>query len=379
MTAPDPDRDSSVNTGAHVAGNVNTGGGDFVGRDKHVYTRSQLEELNDYLAAAVPRFASAQMQRVLSAQSQQTTTKPYKFLDSFDLDDVNFFFGRSAASQALYESVIANRLTILHAKSGAGKTSLLNAGLAPKLITSGRLPIYARAFQDPVQAVKRVIAPVTAGPWPDLLYKLSLSDCLGFVCRHLPRQVKELVLVLDQFEEFFIFWPLRDHRQPFIDDFVQCYRDTELPVRFVLSIRKDYFSDLAEFEFYIPGIFENQRRLDAMERTQAAEVITASASKLGNPVSYAPDLLDAILDDLKGSGMELPHMQIICTRLFENALAAGTNTIDLPKYQILGRAPGILGNYLNDILAHYPGRSEVIAKAILKELVSSEATRVPYP
>ena len=185
----------------------------------------------------------------------------------------------------------------------------------------------------------------------------------------------ELVLVLDQFEEFFIFWPLREQRQHFIDEFAECYLDSELPVRLIISLRKDYYSDLAEFEPYIHTIFWSQLRLDSMERTHAAEAITAPVSRLGKPVTYAPNLLDAILDDLGGSGMELPHMQIICTRLFGDALSMGVNTIDLTQYEALGRAPGILGDYLNGMLARFPGRGKTIAKMVLKELVSSEATK----
>jgi HEAT repeat protein len=390
MTVPDPNLGSDIKTGggASINGSVQADGG-FAGRDKIVQgdeihgpkisTRSPQEELRDYLAAAVPSYASAQMQRVLTAQLQQNITEPYKFLDSFDLEDSNFFFGRSAAVQALHRAVSANRLTVLHAKSGAGKTSLLNAGLAPVLLRTGRLPICARPFQDPVKAIKRAVAPGSAGPWPDRLHNLSLSDFLGLVCQHMPRHVQELVLILDQFEEFFILWPLREQRQRFIDDFAGCYHDTELPVRFVLSLRKDYYSDLAEFEPQIPTIFRSQLRLDPMERTQAAEAITGPASRLGSPLTYAPDLLDAILDDLGGSGMELPHMQIICTKLFDNALSAGVNTIDLPKYETLGRARGILGDYLNDVLERFPGRGGTVAKAVLKELVSSESTKRRLP
>lgn len=379
MTAPDPIPDSIISTGGvYIGGNVDTGGGNFAGRDMNIFMRSQREELHDYFASAVPLYATVLMQRVLSAQSQQFIKEPYKFLDSFDLEDTNFFFGRSTAVHALYEAVSHNRLTVLHAKSGAGKTSLLNAGLAPRLIMNGRLPIYARALQDPVQAVKRAVLPMSAGPWPDQLNKLSLSEFLGFVYRHRPPNVQELVLVLDQFEEFFIFWPLREQRQPFVDDFAKCYYDSQLPVQIVLSLRKDYYSDLAEFGPFIPTVFRSQLRLDPMERTQVAMAITKPVIKLENPVAYTPDLLDAILDDLVSSGVELPHMQIVCKRLYE-ARVASTKLIDLSTYERLGRARGILGNYLNGMLVGYPDRTQTVAKAVLKELVTSEATKRALP
>ena len=144
---------ASTDGGADVAGPVSTGGGDFVGRDKHVYLRSQFEELRDYLRAAVAAYVAAQQARILKPPT--SPAQPYKFLDSFELEDADIFFGRDAASTALHQTVIQARLTVLHARSGAGKTSLLKAGLAPRLIREGRIPIFARAFDDPVLAVKR--------------------------------------------------------------------------------------------------------------------------------------------------------------------------------------------------------------------------------
>src|SRR5262249_15002631 len=113
-----------------------------------IYNRSQLEELRDYLETAVAGYAATQMRRVFRAKAQVTPARPYKFLDWFELEDTNIFFGREAASQALYQRVLQARLTVLHAESGAGKTSLLNAGLAPRLIEGDCLPLFARAFQD---------------------------------------------------------------------------------------------------------------------------------------------------------------------------------------------------------------------------------------
>src|ERR1700733_1766061 len=54
------------------------------------------------------------------------------------------FFGREPASIALTDQILANRLLIVYAKSGMGKTSLLNAGVAPRLREAGSLPLFVR-------------------------------------------------------------------------------------------------------------------------------------------------------------------------------------------------------------------------------------------
>jgi len=75
--------------GAHIEGGVNTGGGDFVGRDKVIYAHSDLEELNDYLARAVAAY-EARMERAL--RKQPPPAHPYKYLYAYDLEDAPHLF-----------------------------------------------------------------------------------------------------------------------------------------------------------------------------------------------------------------------------------------------------------------------------------------------
>jgi HEAT repeat protein len=366
-------RGSETNIGGDVKGPVLSGRFDG---PVSVYSRSQLEELNDYLAQAIAAY-EARMYRHLRP-SAAPPDQPYKFLYAFEIEDAPIFFGRDAASKALHETVLQDRMTVLHAKSGAGKTSLLKAGLSPQLIREGRLPVYARAYEDPVQAVKRAIAPPSAGPWSELLPKLSLHEFLGLACKHLSRDTQELVIILDQFEEFFVFWQASDHRQPFVEALASCYENTSLRVRFVIGIRGDYFTQLATFQECLPHIFHNEYYLGAMTRDEAQIAITGPVSRLGQATVYEPVLLENLLEDLARGGIELPHLQIICTQLYR--AARGKNElICLAAYEELGSAEGILGGYLNGVLDRLPPVEQELAKEILKELVSSEATKRTLP
>jgi len=345
-----------------VAGDVHIG-------DK-VYTRSDLEELHDYLARAVATY-EARMSRVLGRQPPPE--HPYKFLYAFELQDAHIFFGREAAIEALYKKVLSHRLTVLHARSGTGKTSLLNAGLSPLLIEEDRLPVYARVYNDPILAVKRAIAPSSLGPWPELLPALSLQEFLGLVCVYLDHQVQELVVILDQFEEFFVLPVEPDVRQSFINSLGDCYEDSTLPVRFVIGVRGDFLTDLAALKPRLPTIFHNEYRLEPMNREEANAAISQPLMHLRPPSTYEPALLEVLLDDLTQEGLELPHLQIVCTRLYE-ALAPGEKVITEAHYQGQGRAEGILGDYLRREVENL-GRDAALARAVLNELITSENTR----
>jgi hypothetical protein len=294
---------------------------------------------------------------------------PYKFLFSFRLKDASIFYGRDEASEALLKRVQGederHRLTVLHAPSGAGKTSLLNAGLSPRLLAAGGLPIYARTYNDPIGAVKKVIVDAAADVGPDLS-DLSLHRFLKTAAEALPAGTK-LVICLDQFEEFFIYLD-EDTQQAAFHEIAACYQDHSLPTKLILSLRADYFSELGRFEAAIPTLFFNHLRLESMTRDEARQAIVAPAQAFG--VSYEPALVDRLLAELEQAKMSPPQLQILCDQLFSKRQ---DQVISLGLYQSLGGAQGILEGYLAEVLAtRLRGRNETLAKAVLVELVSAE-------
>jgi hypothetical protein len=337
--------------------------------------KASLKDVETYLDMAIPQFELRQKELMWQ---DSIPKEPYKSLYSFEIKDSPIFFGRQEATDRLHDTLLKDRLTVLHARSGSGKTSLLNAGLSPRLIREGRLPAYVRGQDDPTAAIKREIAPTSLGPWPVGLDALPLQEFLGLACRRLSRQTKELVIILDQFEEFFIFCTDQEKRQAFFYSLGQCYRDQELRVRFILSIRKDYFSDLAELTKAIPTVFYNQYLLGPMTRAEATDAITGPTRLLPRRVTYEPVLLDRLLDDLASGEIELPHLQIVCTELY-SSLPVEASAITLNKYQALSGAAGILGNYVNTVLDRLPHAQSVLAREVLKALVSPQSTSRMLP
>ena len=69
---------------------------------------------------------------------------PWPGPEAFRQEDSKFFFGRDRARDALTRLVLQNRLVLLYGRSGLGKTSLLRAGVFPRLEDAQTLPIYVR-------------------------------------------------------------------------------------------------------------------------------------------------------------------------------------------------------------------------------------------
>jgi HEAT repeats len=90
--------------------------------------------------------------------------------------------------------------------------------------------------------------------------------------------------------------------------------------------------------------------------------------------TYESTLLDTLMADLTLTEMELPLLQIICTQLYETRCTDEAQ-ITLKMYEALGRAEGVLRNYLKGVLADRLGREEALARNVLKKLVRSDGMK----
>jgi HEAT repeat protein len=329
-------------------------------------------ELLDHLADALRLYH----QRLRERQANQRTPnieRPYKFLDFFELEDAGVFYGRTTEIEQVYQLQERSRLAVLHAPSGAGKTSLLQAGLLPRLLKDTCLPIYIRTGTHPLHTFYQQLLSLT--DWASALTEKPFVEVLSALSVALPQAgLRRLVLIFDQFEELFV-GTARAIRTPVAAAFKEV-RAREIAVSLLISIRGDYLYRMGEFNAAIPSILNNQELLEAMSKERAEEAITRPLLAFYPPRHYAPDLLSVLLTDLSTgheTGVALPHLQIVCTELYRR-LPADEHTITLAHYEQVGRAVGILGDYLKERL-RWLGDQADLARAVLKELVSSEATR----
>ncbi len=79
---------------------------------------------------------------------------PWKGAESYQAEDRHLFFGREADGQRLRAKILSSRLSVLHAPSGAGKTSILNTLVIPDLERAGLLVVRARLQDQPIDSVR---------------------------------------------------------------------------------------------------------------------------------------------------------------------------------------------------------------------------------
>jgi hypothetical protein len=276
-------------------------------------------------------------------------SQPYKFLDFYDFDEAAKFFGRERETEVLLSDIVATRLVLLFARTGSGKTSLINAGARPRLERElGYRTFYVRVERDPVKSAR------TALKAARLLPKRIVHKSLAFQLRDTVRRLRKPVVVFfDQFEEFFLYVahsaPEKAHQ--FIANVGELYRDHGSGVHFVFSFREEFFIEMDMFRDEIPTIFHNDSnlRLLWLDREQAREAVMEPARAARFKVD--DDLAERLLSDLAqedraGTGrVEPARLQIVCDTLWRER-AHGRATLEL--YERLGGAEKILDRRLEE-------------------------------
>jgi tetratricopeptide (TPR) repeat protein len=329
--------------------------------------------------------------------------------------DRKLFFGRDREKEDLLQKVLARKLVVLFAKSGLGKTSLINAGVNELLREKGCVPLKVRfnhTETNPVQTVYNSIK--------DRVEQLGLDWEPGEE-KTLWQYFKTAafwsggdslmtpVLILDQFEEFFAFHE-PEARKAFILQLADLVNGTipshlrqairegepfpygENPpgVKVLVSIREDHLGLLEEFSPEIPDILRNRYRLSALTRDQAREAIIKPPQVEDERLrsagfQYEDDALNAMLGYLsKGkerSGevtrdeIESFQLQLLCRHIESNIRAKmveGTGADGfVVKEEDLGGEPGmqkVLQNFYEKQLA---GLKSFLKKQRVRRLCES--------
>jgi hypothetical protein len=200
-------------------------------------------------------------------------TAPYIGLRPYTRDDSALFFGRDGDTQIVLDKILANRLTLLFAASGVGKSSLLQARVMLKL--AGRAAYFNNWVGEPLAELKQAVADALRqdGVLPAAHEAALDLDLREFLRRYTLFCAEPLVLILDQFEEFFNYQRFKPEFAAFIAQFAEAAQDRGLNAQFVLSMREDFALELNAFKPLLPGILDNFYRLEKLSRETAWDAL----------------------------------------------------------------------------------------------------------
>lgn len=303
---------------------------------------------------------------------------PYVGLDYYREESGAWFFGREAERGKIITNLQAARLTLLYAASGAGKSSLLHAGVAgglrqharQSLATPGAmvdLPVVFSAWHDEpvtglIGAIASTIKPFLAGrPMPELPAG-RLDEAIEAAADAVNAN---LVIILDQFEEYFLYSSRESPPERFAGELARCINRVDLPANFLISIREDAYASLGDlFKGRIANVYGNYLHMDHLDRGSAEQAIRAPLevynSQPGIPgqVSIQDGLVTAVLDQVPagsanghGDGrVATPLLQLVMETVWAQERAEGSRELRLATLQHLEGVEKIVDTHLGKAL-----------------------------
>jgi WD40 repeat protein len=359
------------------------------------------------------------MTAVGTVQDVSTADSPYVGLNFYTQQDAAMFFGRDSEQTVLVSNLRASRLTLLYAQSGTGKSSLLRAGVASRLTelaqrsfsqrgTARNIPVVFSSWRDDptvelIGEIQRAISPFLRAVPPPAPPPEQLDAAIEAASEATDAT---LLVILDQFEEYFLYRSREARDQPFAEQLAACINRPGLRVHFLISIREDAYSGLGDlFKGRISNVYGNYFHLEHLTREAAREAIEKPIATFNEshpdqrPVEIEPGLVNAVLGQLRpdqfaydqggagrladgnGTGpardeVAAPYLQLVMKRLWDAEASKNSGRLCPETLEELGGAQTIVRTHVDRALGSLTDHDREAAVDILHHLVTPSGTKI---
>ncbi len=330
---------------------------------------------------------------------------PYVGPRPFEREEKNLFFGREREISELQSLLTAQRTLLLYAASGAGKTSLLNAGLLPLMEKEGfevLLPARVRGLSPEgirpgdvsnIYVFNTLMGWAGDEPSYEALSRTSLAEFLrrrehildteGFSA---PR-----LIIFDQFEELFTLY--QEHwkqREGFFHQVTEALREDPV-LRVLFVMREDYLARLDPYVSLLPERLRVRYRLVRLRFEDACQAVEGPLEGSGRSFAHGVsarlvgELLKTKVQSVTGKTVEAVgeyaepvQLQIVCRNLWDSlpADAAVVTSEHLRSFGDVDEAlKAFYENAVQKTVSETNATEEALRKWFARELITPAGTR----
>lgn len=318
---------------------------------------------------------------------------PYKGLMTFQSDDHRDFFGRTLQIEELIQALNSclrsgqPRWLGLIGASGSGKSSVIQAGLLPKLqahasgITDSPGWIYAPRLTPGEHPVKNLAAALQAVMNDTSLAiiqdELTARHGRGLhrlALRAAPRVREKLVLFIDQFEEIFSQTAL-DERAQFITLLTTAATIPDGRVIVILTMRADFYQDAMQHIKPLELLERYSKPVLPLEIAELYEVIEGPAKLPDVRLEFDPGLVAEMVYEIRDEAGGLTLLEFALDRLYQHRDGA---RITRDAYEAIGGVRGALSEYADEVYRTFtPDEQRTFQKLFLQLVQQSTPQQKP--
>lgn len=292
-------------------------------------------------------------------ESAGATVCPYRGLKHFREEDEPYFFGRKTFTETLTQAILSQPLIAVVGASGSGKSSVVRAGLFPRLRRGAGNSVWDIVTLVPGE---RPMSNLAAALMPAIEPEISEIDRLAevhklaehltagnvtlleVVTRLLEKQpgTDRLLLFIDQWEELYTLCADDNTRNTFVEHLLEVSATGIVNV--TLTLRGDFMGQALENRVLADRLQDGIVTIGPMTREELAETIVRPAEKTG--LRFDTGLPETILDDLGDEPGGLPLLEFLLEGLWKSR--QGT-MLTHEAYAQLGRVSGAIARRAEDV------------------------------
>ncbi len=321
-------------------------------------------------------------------QADVDPRNPYIGLRPFTANETKDFFGRETFVEDLQHEIQAlsqpsspgeqTRLLTLIGASGSGKSSVVQAGLLPRLQAEMQDWIYLPPIvpgKDPIAALVAALKP----HFPDTSYKTQRENLTSDTLYGLHYLIKEIVgqrntrvvLFIDQFEELFTLTSDEEDRQRFLDLLHVAVTEPAGPLIVLLALRADFYSHLLEHKRFYTFIAPTLHPLLPLETEELRAAIERPAAQPDVQLTFEGNLVNDLLYEVQGQAGALPLLQFTLQQLFERRRG---QQLTQAAYKEIGRVRGALAKHAQTTYENLPQEQHPLARILFLRLLEPGAS-----
>ena len=248
---------------------------------------------------------------------------PFRGLQSFREEDQAFFFGRDEMTQRLAQHMSKHRFLAALGPSGSGKSSVVQAGLAPVLRKRGYACVRFTPASQPLEELAFALAPyleISGEDHPGKVFAAMLARDPESLHHAVMRYGgfsadKPLCLIIDQFEEVFTLARYVGGAESFFKALLHAVSQKDGPISAVLTMRSDFLGSCVLYPDLNNFLTEHIIQIGPMDREVLRSVIEEPALLAG--LRFEDGLIDRILSDITDASGQLPLLEHALLELYE--------------------------------------------------------------
>ncbi len=297
---------------------------------------------------------------------------PYAGLAAFGPDDAARFFGRERLTEDLLARVRAHRIVVAFGASGSGKSSLLRAGLIPKMSRDGRRTLSFNPGPHPLEECAARLAALGGGSAAALHRELTadppalhLSVLQALNAQSATAAGGELLIVVDQFEEVFTLCQSQRERAAFIAALCAAARADNSRTRVVLGVRSDFYAHCTGYPELVDALRDAQLLVGPMTTEELRRAVSRPAVDAGCTIEGA--LVARVVADATGQAGALP---LVSHALRETWSRRRGNALTLSGYEASGGMRHALARTAEAVYTGLTEQQQRLARGVFLRLVA---------